>query len=233
MRFELARRRLAALPPTLPPPPAALEPVALLDPEGRPSTMRPTFLGPARDSAVLVLLYPDAEGEARIVLMERPAGDLRHPGEISFPGGAVDPGDPSPEAAALREAREEVGLEPAQAGLRVVGRLDEVVIRASGFRVLPILALAAREPTLVAHEREVAAILRPPVARFLPDAPIAVQEAERGGWRLRFGAYLVEDHIIWGATARVLGQLGALLGPADPPLSPASLPRAARRSRRP
>lgn len=212
--FEAIRRRLARLPRPLPPAPAALEPVALLDPEGRPASERPTFFGPARDSAVLVLIYPDAARTARLVLIERPGGDLRHAGEVGFPGGALDPGDRSAEAAALREAREEVGLDAAAAGVELLGRLDDVVIRASGFRVIPILASAAREPALRRDEREVAAILRPRVVAFLPEVPLRMAELERGGWRLRFGAYEVEGRTVWGATARILGQLGAALSRA-------------------
>ncbi|MGZ6260325.1 MAG: NUDIX hydrolase, partial [Candidatus Limnocylindrales bacterium] len=87
------RRKLASLPVPLPPAPPALEPVALLDPAARSTSERPAFFAPARDSAVLVLLYPDAAGEARLVLTERSGGELRHAGEISFPGGALDPGD--------------------------------------------------------------------------------------------------------------------------------------------
>jgi hypothetical protein len=61
----------------------------------------------------------------------------------------------------------------------------------------------------------VAAILQPPVDHFLPGAPIEVVTAERDGWQMRFGAFPVDEHHIWGATARVLGQLGAVLGADD------------------
>ena len=78
----------------------------------------------------------------------------------------------------------------------------------------PVLAIATREPSLTADAHEVAAILRVPVRHFLPTAPIEVVEAERDGWRLRYGAFPVGEHRIWGATGRILGQLGAVLGDA-------------------
>lgn len=167
--------------------------------------------GTIRDGAALVLLFPAAGGEAHVLLTERPAGDLRHAGEISFPGGALEPGDADHAAAAFREAAEEVALDPRQAGVTVVGRLEAIEIRVSGFRLVPVLALASRTPRLTPHPREVAAILEVPLDQFVPPAPIAVEEVERDGRRLRFGAYLVGGHVVWGATALVLGQLGALV----------------------
>ena len=79
--------------------------------------------------------------------------------------------------------------------------------------LVPVLSVASIAPLLTPHEREVAAILHVPVRVFLPDAPIEVNEDERDGYRLRFGCYIFGGHRIWGATARVLGQLGAVLGP--------------------
>jgi 8-oxo-dGTP pyrophosphatase MutT (NUDIX family) len=158
-----------------------------------------------------VLLVPDASGVAHVVLIARPEGDLRHAGQVGLPGGAEDPGDDFPVGTALREAAEEVGLDPAAAGLEVVGCLDVVDVRVSGFLLTPVVGVAARMPTLVPHPREVAAIILAPVSAFLPGAPIEVREDERDGFRLRYGGYPVAGYHVWGATARVLGQLGAIL----------------------
>ena len=213
MRFVDAVARLERLPDPLPDSPEALRPFAVLD--GRPEPLEPG--GGTREAAVLVLLYPGADGEAWTVLTERPAGDLRHAGEVSFPGGAVEPEDASMAEAAIREAREEVGLDPAQCGLRVLGELGPVDVRVSGFRLHPVVAASDRRPFLEGVAREVSAILEVPVSAFLAGAPIEAVEEERAGWRLRYGAYPVAGYRIWGATARVLGQLGAVLGPAMPP----------------
>ncbi|HEX5467041.1 MAG TPA: CoA pyrophosphatase [Candidatus Limnocylindrales bacterium] len=209
MRFEEVAARLGRLPDPLPRSPAALDPVVIAGRGGRPPRFPAT--PPMRDAAGLVLLFPDTAGEAHLVLIRRPAGDYRHAGEVSLPGGALEPGDADLEAAALREASEEVGLDPTAAGLRLMGRLGPVEVRVSGFRLVPVLALAERAPRLRPDAREVAAILEPPVDLFLPAAPIEIVEADRGGWRLRYGAYPAEGLFVWGATARVLGQLGAVL----------------------
>ena len=211
MRFEDAIARLERLPDPLPDAPAALRPALVTRTGPGPDDLTPA----TRDAAVLVLVYPGPDGEAWTVLMERPAGDLRHAGEVSFPGGAIEPGDASIAEAALREAQEEVGIDPEQCGLRVVGGLGPVEVRVSGFRLHPVLAVATRRPCLESDGREVAAIIEAPLSAFTEGAIERVEET-RGGWRLRFGAYPLAGYRVWGATARVLGQLAAIVGPDTP-----------------
>ena len=210
MRFDAVVERLAALPDVLPPPAAALMPVFLGDPDGVPPRIPPSGRA-GRPAGVLVLIHPGDDGEARVVLTERVTRDGHHSGEVSFPGGKAEPHDADLVATAMREAAEEVALDAAAAGVRVVGLLERFWIPVSDFDVTPVLAVAANRPVLVAAPDEVASIVEPPVARFLPGAPIAIVERTIGAWPLRYGAYEVDGLSVWGATARILSQLGAIL----------------------
>ena len=224
MRFDIAAGLLSRLPDPLPPPAVVMMPVLVGGPESRPPAM-PRSSGSGRPAAVLVLVYPDRDGEARVVLIERTTGDGHHSGEVSFPGGKSEPGDGHPAATALREASEEVALDPVVAGVRVVGQLERMWIPVSDFDVTPVVALAEREPSLVASPFEVARIIEAPVARFLPDAPVTMVERTIREWPLRYGSYELDGLSVWGATARILSQLGAVLARGDHAPAPVDRPR--------
>lgn len=212
MRFDLVLERLATLPEVLPPPADVVIPVILGGLEGlRQPRLAPPGR-PGRPAGVLVLLYPDADGLARVVLTERASRDGHHSGEVSFPGGAAEPGDADITATALREAAEEIALDADAAGLRVVGLLDRFWIPVSDFEVTPVVAVVLRRPVLVPSPAEVARIVEPPVERFLPGAPVEMVERTIRDWPFRYGAYEVDGLSVWGATARILSQLGAVLG---------------------
>src|SRR4051812_7551059 len=210
MRYEELLRRLDDLPEPLPPPAAVLMPV-LVGGEELPRSRTPPGGRAGRPAAVLVLLYPDDAGIARVVLTERASRDGHHSGEVSFPGGKAEPDDVDPAATALREAAEEVALDAVAARVRVVGRLETFWIPVSDFAVTPVVAVAPERPAMVPSPDEVARIVEPPMARFLPDAPIEIVERLVGDWPLRYGAYAIDGLSVWGATARILSQLGAVL----------------------
>ena len=214
MQFDQVFERVvsyARSPRPWPDAPAELMPVFT---DGR---LRPRLVpsATARPAAVLVLVFPDEAGKARLVLTERLAYDGHHSGEVSFPGGKAEPGDGDAAATALREAREEVDLDPDVVESTVVGILDEVFIPVSDFRITPVIGVAVRAPLLIPNPAEVARILTPPVDAFLPGAPIETVERTIQDWPLRYGGYRIDGLHVWGATARILGQLGAILG-ADP-----------------
>jgi 8-oxo-dGTP pyrophosphatase MutT (NUDIX family) len=161
----------------------------------------------ARQAATLLLIYPH-HGELLIPLTVRHDALPDHPGEISLPGGAVDPGDASLEATALREAAEEIGLDPSP--VRVVGRLDPVWIPISNFELTPVVAVTSTRPNLTPREAEVSALIEFPV-RLLIEGAISVEEITVPGAVLQTGVYRWAGHRVWGATARTLSMLGAVL----------------------
>lgn len=231
MRFEEAAVWLARLPRLLsvaagpgpaavpgswrlPAGPPALLPV-LTDGRARPDFRLAETAGD-RPAAVLVLVAPGIDGSAVVILTQRATYDGVHSGEVSFPGGKAAPGDADLEMTALREASEEIGLDPVAAGVQLLGRLDPLRIPVSRFSITPVVAIARRPPILQASSAEVARILEAPLAAFLPGAPIEIVERTVGDWPLRYGGYRVDGLHVWGATARILGQLGAVIAALGP-----------------
>ena len=166
----------------------------------------------ARPAATLLAIYPDDAGGLAIPLTVRPDALRRHAGEVSLPGGAVDATDASHEAAALREAWEEIALEPGT--VTVAGELDPVWIPVSNFELRPIVGTLTERPTLVPHDAEVAAIVELPLAALFDPAVIGVEEFEVRGLRVRAGAYRHGDVRVWGATALTLAMLAHVLAEA-------------------
>jgi len=144
----------------------------------------------------------------------------RHKGQVSLPGGVVDPGETF-EQAALREAHEEVAL-PLD-GARVLGALTPLDIPVSGFRLHPIVAARSSRPALHPADGEVARILQPALHELLDARSVRSTERTRNGRTMMIPAFHVGDDEIWGATAMVLAEFLTLLGwaarPSDSQLS--------------
>ena len=168
-----------------------------------PRILRPPASG-GRRSAVLILFGDGPD----LLFIQRSEGLRRHPGQPAFPGGAIDDGDDGPVGAALREAAEETGLDPA--GVEVLGTMPELFIPHSGFRVVPVLAWW-REPSAVGpvDTGEVAAVERIPIADLADPAHRVMLQNPSG----RIGpAFRIGPMLIWGFTAGLVDRLLALAG---------------------
>jgi 8-oxo-dGTP pyrophosphatase MutT (NUDIX family) len=163
----------------------------------------------ARPAATLLLLYPGDDGDLTIPLTVRHAALRAHAGEVSLPGGAVDPDDDSAAAAALREAWEELGVEPAS--VRLLGELDEIWIPVSNFELRPFVGAAAERPSFRPHDAEVEAVVELPLRLLLGGDIVGEEEIAVPGFVLRAGVYRHAGQRIWGATARTLSMLVAVL----------------------
>ncbi len=164
--------------------------------------------GDIRQGAVLLLLYP-REGRLSLLLTRRSTYVLHHRGQVSLPGGAREPGDASLWQTALREAAEEVAVVPEK--VRYVGMLSPLYVAASRFEVHPFIGYVPRRPDFVPSDYEVAALIETPLCRILAEDAKDEKVWFREGIERRVPLYLCGDHVIWGATAMILGELETLL----------------------
>jgi 8-oxo-dGTP pyrophosphatase MutT (NUDIX family) len=159
----------------------------------------------ARKAAVLVVLY-EHEGEPAILFIRRSSTLRAHSGEIAFPGGSVDPTDSSPIMAALREAQEEIGLDPA--GVEVLGVLQPVFTVVSNYLIIPVVAFLPRGlGTLHLQASEVTEIILAPLQDLTNPGIFHTEEWMRAGRRRTVYFYDYGSYRIWGATARILNEL--------------------------
>jgi 8-oxo-dGTP pyrophosphatase MutT (NUDIX family) len=161
---------------------------------------------PPKPAAVLVgVVMGD---QPSILLTKRTSHLANHAGQVSFPGGRIDPEDTGPEGAALREAHEEIGLDSTR--VEVLGRLTDH-ITGTGYRITPILATIPPALTYTLSAHEVDSIFELPMSVVLdPDAPKRQRVQVRGAWR-EFWVWPHHEHYIWGATAAILVQLARRL----------------------
>jgi 8-oxo-dGTP pyrophosphatase MutT (NUDIX family) len=155
-------------------------------------------------AAVLVPLYDDRDGVTRVILTKRPMTMPTHAGHLAFPGGRPDDGDGGPVGTALREAEEEVGLNPET--VEVAGFLPAIHTIQYALMVVPVVGWIEGIPQLKPSPREVDKVLEPPVVIF----------ADQRSWRFevwrghKVWFFDIEGEVLWGATAHMVRQLVGL-----------------------
>jgi 8-oxo-dGTP pyrophosphatase MutT (NUDIX family) len=178
--------------------------------------------GTKRDAAVLVLFSgPDQDPvdgpptDADLLLTVRAATLRHHAGQAAFPGGATDPGDTGPVFTALREAREETGIDTAR--LQPLAILERMFIPPSGFHVVPVVAYSPDPgPVAVVDEAETAVVARVPVRAFVnPENRIMVYRKENGR-RFAGPAFLLNEMLVWGFTGHVISAMLDVAGWTQP-----------------
>jgi 8-oxo-dGTP pyrophosphatase MutT (NUDIX family) len=162
--------------------------------------------GPITPAAVLVPVVD--RPEPTVILTERPLTMRRHPGQISFPGGRIDPGDDGPIAAALREAEEEIGLPPYD--VEVIGIAD-LYRTVTGFEVTPVVGVIPPDLALRPHPGEVADMFEAPLRFLLDPARHIVRHIEYQGRERCYYEISWDGRRIWGATAAMIVNLSRRL----------------------
>ncbi len=161
----------------------------------------------ARIAAALLLIYPGDRGPS-VPLTVRASGLARHAGQISLPGGASDPGE-TLAATALREAQEEIGVDPAT--VHVVGELTPVWVLVSGFTLHPVVGVTYERPSFVPSTGEVAEILEVSLEDLRDASKIRRGTRIREGVAVEYPYFDLLGHQVWGATAMVLGEFICLI----------------------
>jgi 8-oxo-dGTP pyrophosphatase MutT (NUDIX family) len=170
-----------------------------------------------RNAAALLLLYPKYD-EPYILLTLRTQQLPTHQGQVSLPGGGVHSDETLIEAA-LRETREEVGID--SEGIHILGLLSPLHIPVSGFILHPVVAVSTERPELHPHDGEVERVLEVSLSTLTDAKHVQVETWIQEGVSYRIPYFLVDDSKVWGATAMVLSEFLCLIGlPPSPWLDP-------------
>jgi 8-oxo-dGTP pyrophosphatase MutT (NUDIX family) len=163
----------------------------------------------ARKSSVLIVLYP-AEESVFTVFIRRPDYAGVHSGQISFPGGKMEEHDPTIIRTALRETEEEIGLPPHK--ITVLGPLTEIFVPPSNYMIYPFVGVVESKPDLVPDGNEVAEIIHAGLPGLMDPQNQTIRKIKSSkGLITDAPCYMVNGHIIWGATAMILAELLAML----------------------
>lgn len=173
-------------------------------PPGRQLEPPPDLLTKVKQSAVLIILY-FADGDLTCLLIKRPQTMKNHPGQVAFPGGMADRTDRSLMDTALREAQEEIGIQPES--VEVAGQLSKIHVSVSNFVIHPFVVWSESEPFVRLNTEEAEKVLRFPVGKYLTHGPVQSKLIQTTTGSLNVPCFVFDDEIIWGATAMILSEL--------------------------
>ncbi len=164
----------------------------------------------ARKAGVMALFYPSKANETHLILILRKTYKGVHSAQVGFPGGKIEPEDDSLEEAALRETEEEVGV--SRKVITVLKELTEIYIPPSNFFVQPFLGVTGNTPTFIPQDDEVEALIEVPLSLFMDDSTLITKKITTSyATNIDVPAFLLNDHVVWGATAMMLSEVRELL----------------------
>lgn len=163
-----------------------------------------------KQSAVMILLYPQQDN-LHFILTQRQDYNGTHSGQISLPGGKSEPEDGTTSATALRETHEEIGVPPGD--VSILGQLTEVYIPISNFLIHPYVGFMPKTPSITPDPREVKSVLRCSTDDLLNEESRTLTKIQlkNGVWKKDIPAFILEEKIVWGATAIILNEFKMIL----------------------
>lgn len=178
----------------------------MLAPEHRKSLLQNADLTKAQRSSVLILFYPDNDHNPTIIFTKRVEYKGVHSGQISFPGGKSELNDKDLFETAYRETEEEIGINRDK--IETIGVLSELYVPPSNFIIFPVVAAMHEYPKFIPDDKEVAEIITVPFSFFLNNGAAGIYTINtHDGLSLSVPGYMINSHLIWGATAMILSEL--------------------------
>ncbi len=164
----------------------------------------------ARKAGVLALFYPSETNETYLILILRKTYKGVHSAQVGFPGGKLEPEDESLKETALRETEEEVGV--SRNVISVLKQLTEIYIPPSNFFVQPFIGITTTTPQFIPQDDEVEALIEVPLSLFMDDSTLVTKKITTSyATDIDVPAFLLNDHVVWGATAMMLSEVRELL----------------------
>ena len=164
----------------------------------------------AKRAAVMALFYPNRDGETHLALILRKTYKGVHSAQVGFPGGKQEPSDISAEHTALRETQEEIGV--LQQDITVLKKLTQIYIPPSNFFVSPFIGVCETTPQFILQESEVEALIEVKISDFLDDSIYCTRRLSTSyATDIEVPAYILNTHVVWGATAMMLSEVRELL----------------------